>query len=458
MEDEVESNGSSSAPEPETELPRASGMFPRRADLNIEPFIRREPRPEPEFRPPESQADRLAFLRSHPYKSARNASRIARLALAVSGALALARAANDVFTLLESGLDSVLRDAGAMRFALDVHLWLARVLPVGIAASILVAGFFFVSWLTRAQEAAVALSGAETRHGRVGAMLWWLVPIASWFMPYRVVREVQLRSDPGANEGRSAWLARAWWIAWLSVEITAVPIVLSQSSDASAEHRIALFADQAIVTFLAACLAIAVVARIQGSQDRVAGGYEAARVGLRTLRLPAIATALALVLVAVAAFGEEHGSTDVPELAWSVFRPLDGGFSVELPGTPIVSIAGAAPGSVTSWSTSSGTTAYSVELTRVPPSANPTQTFAQLQNSYISLDQSLVFGGPTKVDGYPARSVLIHNSNAGYWIAIRMTITGQSLFLVSAVYRGSRPPGVSRMLDSFHPSPPEPST
>ena len=48
---------------------------------------------------------------------------------------------------------------------------------------------------------------------------------------------------------------------------------------------------------------MAVVARIQNSQDRVAGGYEAGRIGLRNLRFPAVAIALAIDAKADAAIG-----------------------------------------------------------------------------------------------------------------------------------------------------------
>jgi len=101
-------------------------------------------------------------------------------------------------------------------------------------------------------------------------MLWWLVPIADLWMPYRVVREVQLRMDPASHRGSGAWLARAWWIAWLSNSIAAIPVLLALGG--SSANRLLAYVILSMVAFVAAFLAVAVIVRIQQTEDRMAGG------------------------------------------------------------------------------------------------------------------------------------------------------------------------------------------
>jgi hypothetical protein len=74
-----------------------------------------------------------------------------------------------------------------------------------------------LTWLRRAYRNLAALGVAETRDSPASAVAWFLIPLANWFLPYSVLRDLyQLsdRSDPHGLSQSQPWLIRLWWLFW----------------------------------------------------------------------------------------------------------------------------------------------------------------------------------------------------------------------------------------------------
>jgi hypothetical protein len=79
---------------------------------------------------------------------------------------------------------------------------------LGLAA----AAIAVVLWLRRARANAEALSPAPHRLGPGWAVAGWIVPVASYFVPFMVVSDVVRASAPA---GRAPTVLRVWWASWI---------------------------------------------------------------------------------------------------------------------------------------------------------------------------------------------------------------------------------------------------
>lgn len=69
----------------------------------------------------------------------------------------------------------------------------------------------YLTWLYRVVHRTRDLDGPGK--SSVMAVLWWFVPIAFLFMPYRVVADLRRRVAGDANHGARS--VQIWWAAWL---------------------------------------------------------------------------------------------------------------------------------------------------------------------------------------------------------------------------------------------------
>ena len=117
--------------------------------------------------------------------------------------------------------------------------------------------------------------------GRVGARLsprWtiaaWLIPIASFVLPYLVVADLWRSSDPDAARG-SGWRARptgllvaGWWTAFVGAQLgAAVAIGFGVTGTTNASDTDTLLAASHIVAVLSALLTIQVVRTVTDRQE-----------------------------------------------------------------------------------------------------------------------------------------------------------------------------------------------
>lgn len=92
-----------------------------------------------------------------------------------------------------------------------------------------VAALTFLAWLYRNTKNAGVL-GHAPRTTPVMAVVWWFVPIAHLFRPYRVLKELYWATDPDETDLSSDWIRRRpallpiWWAAWV------VSLILDQIS------------------------------------------------------------------------------------------------------------------------------------------------------------------------------------------------------------------------------------
>jgi hypothetical protein len=116
---------------------------------------------------------------------------------------------------------SALQSAGAVLVALGAGPGQPHPGETGYGALqmlvFLAAGIASAVWLYRAQQRVRALGAEALSVGPVGQILWFVVPIATLFMPVRGVSELRRASiDPRDWEAVAGSLVlKLWWACWL---------------------------------------------------------------------------------------------------------------------------------------------------------------------------------------------------------------------------------------------------
>ena len=97
---------------------------------------------------------------------------------------------------------------------------------VAYASLTVIAAALFIVWLRRARENAEFFCDGRHQFGRGWTIGGWFLPIASFWIPRRVVLDVAVASDPwtrarGAslNTGRSPEVS-GWWAFWILYSVT----------------------------------------------------------------------------------------------------------------------------------------------------------------------------------------------------------------------------------------------
>jgi len=131
----------------------------------------------------------------------------------------------------------------------------------------------FLVWLRRAHLNLTALGAQDRRFSSDWAIGWWFVPVAFWWMPYRVVAEIW-QSSTGIAPAKTSFESRPsprhpavlvfWWVTWV---LSTVLINLASLLIYPDEIQKAVFILSAISTVLAASLGIVVVQSISSRQD-----------------------------------------------------------------------------------------------------------------------------------------------------------------------------------------------
>lgn len=85
---------------------------------------------------------------------------------------------------------------------------------VGIDVAILAWSVAFLVWFWRARSNAGHL-GYPQRYRRGWAFWGWVVPVASLWIPFRIMYDLWQPGQAAGQRGRRTWLLRTWWTAWL---------------------------------------------------------------------------------------------------------------------------------------------------------------------------------------------------------------------------------------------------
>ncbi len=127
----------------------------------------------------------------------------------------------------------------------------------------------YVAWLSRGVENAPALGAGIPPRSPRGAIGWWFVPFANFWIPCTIVRDLHGRlGAPGAPTQRG--LLMSWWIMWLVISFVGnVAGRLWVGADTVDSLRSAMGIDlvSAGLDAIAAILALLVVRSIQARED-----------------------------------------------------------------------------------------------------------------------------------------------------------------------------------------------
>jgi hypothetical protein len=174
---------------------------------------------------------------------------------------------NFVLVVLNSNFD----DANALGILIDANSILLLLLYLGSAV-------WFLIWLHRAYENLEALSVMRPQYTPGWAVGWFFIPFANLVMPYKILDEVWVKSDPLLNQpGNESWqqpgssgLLGWWWGFWVVGGI-ADRIMTGVSGDAETPDQLFLWAKVGIVIdalfIIAGFFAILVVRGIDKRQE-----------------------------------------------------------------------------------------------------------------------------------------------------------------------------------------------
>ncbi|MDQ6885331.1 MAG: DUF4328 domain-containing protein [Candidatus Dormibacteraeota bacterium] len=94
--------------------------------------------------------------------------------------------------------------------------WVVR---FGDLPLLVLAAVSFLAWFARAYRNLPALGGQNLQWSPRSAVLWWFVPLANLFMPYRIMAEIWKVSSEGRHALAGRVLLLAWWLTWLAAQI-----------------------------------------------------------------------------------------------------------------------------------------------------------------------------------------------------------------------------------------------
>jgi S1-C subfamily serine protease len=227
---------------------------------------------------------------ARPYASGGRRAAFAQISLGVIVGISALIAWLDLLTLVIAATAGPLLTDDQFTFIDQLQ----AALPVVSLLALIIAAIAFCVWIHRAYRNLPAIGGHDLKFNPAQAVWWWFVPVANYWQPYRVVREIWQRSGPAGTRTR---LVVAWWILWI-VSYVGVAIASRIPFNGWAfEVRDLL---RVILEAGAAVCAILIVRRIQAWQEQKAAtlagvsGMESRRWRWYSQRLTG---ALALVLV-----------------------------------------------------------------------------------------------------------------------------------------------------------------
>lgn len=127
----------------------------------------------------------------------------------------------------------------------------------------------FLTWINRASKNLASIGVENQRFGPLAAVVWWFVPFAWIWMPYRVVAEIWTGSHPQKHPPPP--ILMLWWLAWVisNFVYSMVLAIPSDSPDTTInqlilQRRFELVSD--VISIPAAVLLIWIIWRITHGQ------------------------------------------------------------------------------------------------------------------------------------------------------------------------------------------------
>jgi hypothetical protein len=145
------------------------------------------------------------------YRSARTRARWAQVLVGIAAVIYLALAITGITEL--SLIDRII-DGSATEAEVDTYLQFAGSLGSLLIIAGVISAIAVLAWLSRTVEIVPPLGGGTPHWSPREAMGWWFVPIASFFIPYQIVRDVYRRLETPTRRGGDGAIL-AWWLLFI---------------------------------------------------------------------------------------------------------------------------------------------------------------------------------------------------------------------------------------------------
>jgi hypothetical protein len=198
---------------------------------------------------------------SRTYRSGQTRATVAQVWLAICGFVAVLGAVHFLsgFNLIDQARSGLVTQADANAFDGQtlVLQWVDTLLffPTGIV---------FLAWLSRTVDNVPVLGAGRPSVTPGWSIGWWFVPVANFFKPYLIVRDLNTRLAPVALAAGNG-LILVWWIAWIArypAEVLQLGLGAPDNLDSLGGWFMAGVVYD-VVTLVAAALAVLVVRQVQ---------------------------------------------------------------------------------------------------------------------------------------------------------------------------------------------------
>lgn len=198
---------------------------------------------------------------SRRYRSGQTRAVVAQICLAISAFVAVLGAMHFLsgFNLIAQARSGLVTQADANAFDVDT-----LVLQGADMLLFFPTGIVFLAWLSRSVDNAPVLGAGRPSVTPGWSIGWWFVPIANFFKPYQIVRDLNTRLAPVALAAGNGVIL-AWWIAWIArypAEVVQLGLAAPVNLDSLGGWFMAGVVYDA-VTLAAAALAVLVIRQVQ---------------------------------------------------------------------------------------------------------------------------------------------------------------------------------------------------
>ncbi|WNO68615.1 DUF4328 domain-containing protein [Streptomyces sp. AM2-3-1] len=115
-----------------------------------------------------------------------------------------------------------LRAADGSYAAVQREMWVGTFTGMRLLA-FLVTGIVFLRWLWQMRVNAEALAPRGHRMKRGWTTGAWLVPVACFFLPKRIINDIWAASSPPDRPRRTEALLTSWWLLFVAAQLLAFP-------------------------------------------------------------------------------------------------------------------------------------------------------------------------------------------------------------------------------------------
>lgn len=140
-----------------------------------------------------------------------------------------------IFELIELAL----YDGGNIQEAILLSQSLSALISLVFLFIYIATGVLFLKWKYRLSKNLHVKAAGNWEHSPGGSIGWYFVPVATWFKPYQVMREIWSKAHKKTWKGNCRLLP-GWWILWIISSIFAQVLWRINADTVSEMQRMAL--------------------------------------------------------------------------------------------------------------------------------------------------------------------------------------------------------------------------